>query len=391
VVDRDQALLPGTIPRSMSRVRVIELAAFDQEQPGSFVPLLAGIMAEVSRRGWRGEIVLPESARGRPWLSAFDSPRARVRFLPYGSRRSLAARIQELLDADEDVVLHTHFTRFDLAAALAAQRSPRVSTIWHVHTTLHRGPAAFARNSLKYGIAGRFVDAILCPSTGLGMELRHRCAPADRIEVVPSAIDLQRYPLMSPSERAEARAARKIRPGSTVLLHFGWDWELKGGDLMLDAVRVLLEREPGIDLVVLTRDSAEGRRAVRRAGLEDVVQLLGPVPDVRQLYAAADVLLASSVSEGMPFTMVESLASGTPVVATDIPGHAYVGKEVDACRIAASEGAALAGAIEETLARRPDRADAETEAARAWLAENLSLETVCRQLGDVFARQATAS
>jgi glycosyltransferase involved in cell wall biosynthesis len=379
-----------TIVPSMGVMRVIELAAFDREQPGSFVPMLAAIMEEVSRRGWRGEVVLPEKARSNQWVIDLETSDTPIRFATLDGRRALSAWLAEIVaEAAGPTLLHTHFTQFDVAAALAGRHSAETSVVWHVHTTLHGGPIPYLRNAAKYAVFGRMVDLMLCPSLAIASELRRRFAPSDRLDVFPSAIDLDRFPLISPERRADARATLGLPPSAVVLLHFGWDWELKGGDLMLEATRALLDARPDRELVVLTRDSAEARRATNQRKLADVVRLEDAVPDVRDLYAAADIVVSSSAREGMPFTIVEALASGTPVVATDIPGHAFVGAEVDACRLAESNGGDIAAAVEETLRREPRQVVSETNAARAWLVSNLSIDMAAKNIADIFARHGT--
>ena len=107
--------------------------------------------------------------------------------------------------------------------------------------------------------------------------------------------------------------------------------------------------------------------------MEEHVHIQAPVEKAYKLYAAADVLVASSQGEGMPFSLLEALCSGTPVVATNIPGHRYVA-HLAACRIREPTPQSLADGVQETLARPPEQVEAEAKEGRDWVSDRLSLE-----------------
>jgi glycosyltransferase involved in cell wall biosynthesis len=160
-----------------------------------------------------------------------------------------------------------------------------------------------------------------------------------------------------------------------VLLHFGWDWRTKGGDLFLTAVEQLLAG--GSDnLVALTVGSGdEARTLASRLGITAAVRVEPPTDRVGDLYAAADVLVASSRAEGMPYAVAEAVSSGLAVVATDIPGHSSLAA-APSVRIAPAEPGALAAAVLDAL----DRDAREAQAGRRWAVENLDLGTWAEKL-----------
>ena len=256
--------------------------------------------------------------------------------------------------------------------------------IWHVHSTMPSHPYWWARNVGKFAIYGRRVDAYLCPAENIIRALRARGAPRDRVLFMPSGIDVERFAAASADDRAAARRELGIPASAFVLLHFGWHWRLKGGKAFLDAVELLRERGH-TDIVALERgaDSAAEREITER-GLGEVVRVVPRLPSSVPLFAAADVLVQSSRSEGMAYTVLESLCIGTPVVATDIPGHRFIGGAVDACRITSHAPAAIADAIEATRARPAELAAREATQARAWVVANLSLDVIGAQVMDVY-------
>jgi glycosyltransferase involved in cell wall biosynthesis len=72
----------------------------------------------------------------------------------------------------------------------------------------------------------------------------------------------------------------------------------------------------------------------------------------------------------MPLAMLEALASGVPVVASDIPGHRFIAGSVSACVLARPDASDLVPRIRDVLGWSVERRQAEAEAARAWVTEH---------------------
>jgi glycosyltransferase involved in cell wall biosynthesis len=372
-------------PEVSAAPRLVQVAEYTLDRAGSFIPMLIATLERARADGWAVEAVLPAEAQRLAWIDRFDDAGIPVRFSSARGRRSRARWLAaELSGYDGPTVLHSHFTTWDVPVAQAARRLPRTAAVWHIHSTLRDTPLAWLRNAAKFGLLGRRVAAILCPAENIVDGVRRRLAPRARVHFLPSAIEAAAFPMRDGQARQAARAELDLPAAATVLLHFGWHWHLKGGDIFLATVRELQGRGAS-DLVGLERGGdATATAAVEREGLADVVQVIPPVDDVSQLFAAADVLVCSSRSEGMAYAVLESLCSGTPVVATDIPGHAYIGKQVAACRITTRDPADLAGAIEGILARDPAKAGEDAAQARAWVAENLSYEANAERLLEIY-------
>lgn len=359
-----------------------QLAWYAPERRTSFISVLAGVARAAAGRGWEPVILLPEEARGRTWAGELEDV-ARIGYCP-GTRGEVGWVAEQLAGAAPRV-LHTHFTGFDLAALAAERRLQDSAVIWHFHTVLSRRPDLVARNAFKLSVLGRRVGAFGCPSDAIAAQLRARGAARGKIEVLPTPVDAAAFPLTGPAERAEARRRLSLPADATILLHFGWDWKLKGGDLFLATVRELRAEIPG--LIGLTRAAPEAAERIRRAGLGDAVRVQEPVDDAAELYAAADLLVASSRAEGMPFTVAESLLTGTPVVATDLPGHRYLG-HLPACRVRAATPVELAAAARGLLSRPPAEARLEAEESRRWIQGELSVAGYGRRLADLYAALA---
>jgi glycosyltransferase involved in cell wall biosynthesis len=122
-----------------------------------------------------------------------------------------------------------------------------------------------------------------------------------------------------------------------------------------------LTRLPEAHLVIVGEgeERANLTRLIQQQGLGERVRLVGAVPnaELARWYSAADVLALASSREGWANVLLESMACGTPVVATRIWGTPEVVQEPVAGRLVAERSAeAFAQAIRGLLADRPDRA-----------------------------------
>ena len=299
---------------------IIQLVAFEGQVRTSLVRTLESIFEEADEAGWQRVIALPAVGAWSAWASEMQTTGVEMREAP---AEGLEGWIEGLIEeAEGPVVLHTHFTSFDVPAARAAARSDRAAVIWHIHTVLGRSPPMVARHVGKLALGRRLkVDAIVCPSEPMAAALRRRGAPGKKLHVFQSAVDLEAFPTLGPERRAAARKALALPNDAAVLLHFGWDWKLKGGDRLLGTVAAL--REQGVDARAMTRADHDVQRHIDAAGLSEWVRVQTP-SDPLEIFGAADAMMATSRGEGLPFTVLEAMAVGTSVVATDIPGHRLV-------------------------------------------------------------------
>ena len=351
----------------------MHLAGYGGPYAGSFVPMLRGVMRAARDRGWTCEAVFGPVAKDRVWLDELRDDGIPFRIAPSSARADVSKLVRSLLDeSDEPTILHTHFTSFDIPAATAAARHPAAKVIWHVHTPHRDSLAMRARNRLKYAVLGRRTERILCVSSDLAEVVVDRGAPRSRVEFLHNAVDVDRFRLLETQEREIARLRLGLPGDQPLLVHFGWDWDRKGGDLFLQAVRRLRER--GIEAVGVTVGGGGPARDLReQLHLGHAVHVLEPTDDVRTLYAAADVFLSPSRAEGTPYSVMEALSSGTPVVASDIPGHAMMGAGIGSCVITPHDPAAIAAAVEGLVERDTHEIAADALGAHLWMRENLHL------------------
>jgi glycosyltransferase involved in cell wall biosynthesis len=331
-------------------MRLIHLAAYGGAYPGSFIPMVRCVLEEGRQRGWSVEAVFSQSASERTWLGQLRDAGAVCHFVPDGHRDQIRA-VRDLVAGQEPLILHTHFASFDVSTTLAARRRSNAIVFWHKHGALCSDMRARLRNTAKMALLARDVEEILCVAPNVAADARRCLAPSRRVALVPNAIDLERFPLPTPAQRRSARAALALPLDAAIVLHFGWDWERKGGDLLLGAIAALLRRAETRRVIALTvADHDIVSEAAQSLGIAEHVRALPPSDDVTALYAAADLFAAPSRSEGHPFAVAEAIASGLPVVASPIPGHEMIASSLRTCTIAPLQEIAFADAIAAQLA-----------------------------------------
>ena len=142
----------------------------------------------------------------------------------------------------------------------------------------------------------------------------------DDVTVIPNGVDVQYFsPAAIAMLRAEARKQRHISPEEIVLLLIGNDWRNKGLTTLFRAL-VNCKDLPLRLLVVGQDEQAPFRAQAAMAGLRERVKFCTPVSDVRQLYAAADILVAPSLEDSFNLPVLEAMACGLPVVVSPKAG-----------------------------------------------------------------------
>jgi glycosyltransferase involved in cell wall biosynthesis len=143
----------------------------------------------------------------------------------------------------------------------------------------------------------------------------------DHAAVIGNGIDLRRF---EPMPRAEARKQLVIPPAARVLVAVGALIPRKGFHLLIPAFARVTRQIPDSVLYIVGEGAQrrELEQLVVALGLQGKVFLPGQVPNnqLRCWYSAADVSCLVSSREGWPNVLLESLACGTPVVATSVWG-----------------------------------------------------------------------
>lgn len=251
--------------------------------------------------------------------------------------------------------------------------------------SLHGSDVFVAERHRLGRLAARAAFARASWVTACSADLRDRAvalgAAADRITIVPYGVDTARF-APSRERRADVRARLGIPTDVPMALAFGRLVEKKGFAYLIDAAALLARDFPTLHVVIAGGGDLDAtlRDRARAAGVADRVLFTGMVSHdaVPELLAAADVAVAPSIRDdagnvdGLPNSVLEVLASGTPLVTTLAGGIGAVATDGHNARVVPERNPdALAAAITDLL-RHPSSATEIGLRAR---------ETVCRDYG----------
>ncbi len=200
------------------------------------------------------------------------------------------------------------------------------------------------------------VDAVVVPSDPERQYLLDLYrAPSGKVHTIPCGVNMTRF---QPADQGEARTTLNIDPLAAVLLFVGRFAPVKGMTALLDAVAELARFQTPVKLVVVGGDGEKDgttlavERRARELGIARRLHLAGRIDHGRLplYYNAADMLVLPSFYESFGLVTLESLACGTPVVATRVGGAAAVVKDgVNGTLIDHPDGSGLARAIGQVL------------------------------------------
>jgi glycosyltransferase involved in cell wall biosynthesis len=203
--------------------------------------------------------------------------------------------------------------------------------------------------------------------------------PGRKVRAIPNFRDPGRFRPLAPHEKRQARAQLGLPEGALVVAWIGSLNAEKRPDLAVGVARAL----PGVT-VALAGGGPESD-SLRRASEDGTIRLLGPIADPEVLLGAADVLLLTSDTEGVPGVLIEAGLCGIPAACTEVGFVSDVVVDGVTGRLSpAGHAAALAGAVQQCLEHAAAWGAAAHERCRA----RFTLDTVVPQWEELLAQVA---
>lgn len=184
----------------------------------------------------------------------------------------------------------------------------------------HRWTLRLEKSLFAEGGAGR----IIANSRLVREEIIHHYAtPPERVAVVYNGLPAACFTPFDPAIRERERNTLCLQPHHYAILFAGTGWERKG---LVHALRAVERLPTHCRPVLLVAGSGHARRYLRSLSpaARERVRFLGPVRDMRALYAAADVFVAPTLYDPFSNACLEALAAGLPVLTTGANGFSEI-------------------------------------------------------------------
>ncbi len=304
-----------------------------------------------------------------------------------------ARRTRHVARDTRATIVHAHWViPGGVIGAAAAGRRPLV-------VSLHGSDVYVAERHFLARQAARAAFRRAAWVTACSEDLRIRAialgARADRTSVVPYGVDSERFK-PDARARAEGRAALGIADDVPLVFAFGRLARKKGFEYLIDAAALVRRDHPSLRVVLAGEGDLDGplRARAAAAGVADCVQFMGVVAHdmTPRLLAAADVGVAPSIHDeagnvdGLPNTVLEIMASGTPLVATPVGGIGAVAVDGQTARLVPERDAAALAVAISGLLRQPSLGTAIGRQAREVVCRDYSWARVAERFETIYER-----
>jgi glycosyltransferase involved in cell wall biosynthesis len=241
-------------------------------------------------------------------------------------------------------VVHCHNATAAILAALPA-RLAGVKTVIVTRHGLVKPPYQL-RRELKFALASRWCDWIVgvCEGTRTNL-LAAPFAARDRI-----------IHIYNGASAADTRAVPRSKKGFT-LLFVGRLAPLKDLATLLHAVTLTRSHHPDVQLWIVGDGPLDSslRKLSDELGLNECVTFFGEQHDVSSFMLAADLFVSSSVTEGLPVSLLEAMSVGLPAVVTDVGGMGEIARLSRAATLVpSSDPEGMARALCDAVVRRQE-------------------------------------
>ena len=281
--------------------------------------------------GYQVSVAVPDDGDYYPWFEEWAEDMVKIDLNPYSFRSLL--KLKKYVKEHQIALVHSHGKGAGMYARPLKVLCPGIKVVHTFHGIYVEKYRPLVKlfyksieRSLKY-----LSDAEISVSQSEEMEAKNlKFVLPERSHVIPNGVDMKKFP-----EDPDGKHRHEVRK------MMGWSDEtyvigcvarlekMKGHQFLLDAYGKFQKDYPDSRLVLVGDgpDRAEIEQQIRELNLQASVIVTGFRHDIPDLLCAFDMFVSASLKEGMPFTLLEALAAGKTVVATNVIGNKDIIKD----------------------------------------------------------------
>jgi glycosyltransferase involved in cell wall biosynthesis len=309
------------------------------------------------------------------------------RISPVNDVRTLYDLVRIIQQEKPDVV-HTHTSKAGIIGRLAAKiaRVPFIVHTPHGHVFYGHFGAALSRVFLWVEtLFSHLTDRVVALTGGEGRDYTDcNVYPEDKIVHIHSGVDIEKF-RQSPVSVVEKKRSLGLAPNAMVVGFIGWLLPIKGPMHLLKAMEAVWHDHEDVVLVFIGKGDldVELRTAALQTGADGRINFLGWRDDVEEIMPLFDIFVLPSLNEGMGRVLVEAMAAGKPIVASNVGGIPdLVQHDYNGLLVAPGDEKALATSIKQLLGN-PQKAKLMGQRGREFCSQ-FSLESMVEKLDILY-------
>ncbi|MDZ7292585.1 MAG: glycosyltransferase [candidate division KSB1 bacterium] len=266
-------------------------------------------------------------------------------------------RLCDLMKENQIDIVQTTLFWADFIGTFAARKAGVPVTLsWE--TVSHEGDRFHNKWQRRsgYRLAMHFADGVVAVSHEVKNSLiQRRHLSADKIHVIHYGVDLSKFVPDPDGVVPQKRIELGFMEGETAIAVVARLEEIKGHKYYIEAFKNIAAKYPKVSTVFVGDGESrpELENMVRDAGLGNRIRFLGYRDDVAEILKAIDVFVLPSISEGLPNVILEAMACGKPVIATNVGGiPEAIRHGENGFLVPPKDAVALANALENMLCDR---------------------------------------
>lgn len=313
---------------------------------------------------------------------------------PYKKENIKAIKeLKELIIKENYDIIHCHTPMGAVAARVAAKQAKSKAKVIYTAHGFHFFKGAPKMNWMFFYPVEKFLARYTDMLITINQE-DYELATAKKFKVKDGivkingvGVDLSKFSVATPQAKSELRKEYGFNDDDFILIYPADYSYRKNHEMLFEAVYKLKDKIPTIKVLMPGQQQklAEYTEIVKNLGIEKHINMLGYRRDIPNLITLSDVSVSTSRQEGLPVNLIEALAIGKPIVATDVRGNSdLIENGINGYKIKLNDSDTMAEKLLE-LYNNPQLAEKMAQEA-VKMSKKYSIENVNKSLADIYKK-----